>query len=99
PARERPVRAWSTLFGANGDQVASMRNPVHQPPAQAKLDGSEAARAVTDSVGLGYRVIEEYLRQGQQVAQAFNGAGFPAGGFNATSSPPSTDELNQVSQR
>lgn len=65
--RDRPVRSWSTLFGPSPERKATA-NTSEEP----KRDTSEVGRTLTDSVGLGYRVIDEYLRQGQQAARTFN---------------------------
>src|SRR5438128_6977170 len=65
PDRTGPIRNWSALFGA--------------PPARAPEDeGAAEARptslgeAVSRSVELGYRVVDEYVRQGQRAAQRLN---------------------------
>ncbi len=64
PERTAPRRSWATLFGATDGAGASTA-----PPAG---DGSSEARAsetVTRAVELGYRVIDDYIRQGQKAAE------------------------------
>jgi hypothetical protein len=65
PALDRrgPLRSWSTLFGP--------------PPRAPESEGEEAQHArqgglddvVTRSVELGYRVIDDWVRQGQSAAR------------------------------
>jgi hypothetical protein len=63
PERTQPIRSWATLFGAAtpGDGEAV--------PGDAPRPGFEDV--VARSVDLGYRVIDEYIRQGQKAAQRF----------------------------
>jgi hypothetical protein len=84
--RDAPKRAWSGLFGretrASSDEPAPIR------------DGSGfMPNAVSETVELGYRVIEDYLREGQQAAKAFGVAGWRRA--------PGTDddELQRMAQR
>lgn len=84
PERDRPVRSWSTLFGPSPERKVN----VGVPTEESKRDNSDVGRTLTDSVGLGYRVIDEYLRQGQQVARSFNPG--------STSLP---EDATQMSQR
>jgi hypothetical protein len=78
------VRSWSTLFGPSPERKANV-NTSDEP----KRDTSDVGRTLTDSVGLGYRVIDEYLRQGQQAARTLNPG--------ATGSLP--EDAAQMSQR
>lgn len=55
PERTDPIRGWSGLFGRSGGHAAGSPG--------AGLDD-----VVTRSVELGYRVIDEYVRQGQRAA-------------------------------
>lgn len=59
--RTEPIRNWSTMIGG--------------PP----VDGVPAgmAEVVQRSVDLGYRVIDEYVRQGQRAAERMSGRGGP----------------------
>jgi hypothetical protein len=63
--RTEPIRSWSTLFGANSG------------PARAQSAYTTGTRTASDAVQrgveLGYRVVDEYLRQGTQAADAFSG--------------------------
>jgi hypothetical protein len=60
--RTEPIRRWPILFSG--------------APQTEGNSGSAARRSLNDavsrSVDLGYRVIDEYIRQGQRAAQRFN---------------------------
>jgi len=75
PERTQPIRDWWTVFGAPG---ATPPPPSQQAPC---------ADSVSRGVEMGYRVIDEYLRQGQSVARALW-----APSLGGT---PSQDELQQ----
>lgn len=68
--RDHPIRAWSTLFGLPDEsrrtQGASL-DPEFRPEAEPPAVG----KVLTETVELGYRVIDNYLRQGKHVAEAF----------------------------
>lgn len=59
PERTGPIRSWSTLLGAG---------PVARGP-----DQPGATDVVSQAVSLGYRVVEEYLRQGERAARVLGG--------------------------
>jgi len=59
PERTGPIRGWSALLGA-----AASRNGDAGTPGGATLGG-----VVSRSVEVGYRVVDEYLRHGQRVAE------------------------------
>ncbi|HEX5749980.1 MAG TPA: hypothetical protein VFZ09_27370 [Archangium sp.] len=61
PERTQPIRNWTVLFPGT---------PPRTPPPGAAPPSGEA---VSRGVEMGYRVIEEYLRQGQNVARAMGG--------------------------
>jgi hypothetical protein len=72
-ARESPIRNWSTLFGPPalgamppGGVGAHAGSPPEVPGA---LPGP-MAQTLSDAVGQGYRVINDYLSQGQRYAEA-----------------------------
>jgi hypothetical protein len=91
--RDRPRREWSTLFGAAPKtKSASPGRSAPGTPARP-ADG-----AVSDTVELGYRVIEDYVKQGQQAAQAFASQNW-AGAGGAAGAPGSTGEMQQMAQR
>ncbi len=60
--RTEPIRRWPTLFSGapqpEGDSASTPRRSLND--------------AVSRSVDLGYRIIDEYIRQGQRAAQRFN---------------------------
>ncbi len=69
PERTEPIRNWSSMLGGvpNGDGA----------PATGMAD------VVQRSVDLAYRVVDEYIRQGQRAAERFsgrNGAAMPSTG-------------------
>ncbi|WP_163999444.1 hypothetical protein [Pyxidicoccus caerfyrddinensis] len=61
PGRTQPIRNWWTMFGP----------PGAQPPSAEAGAGAAIPPAdpVSRGVEMGYRVIEEYMRQGQNVAR------------------------------
>jgi hypothetical protein len=68
PERTMPRRSWSTLFAPFGgtDQEANSAGGAATENGSANAGpGETVARAVE----LGYRVIDEYIRQGQKAAQ------------------------------
>ena len=75
PVRTGPNRNWSTLYRPNTNisSTPSGNSPSADHPAQ----GHPWNDAVSHGVKLGYRVIEEYLRQGQRAAQQFNNRAYP----------------------
>jgi len=88
--RDRPNREWSTLFGAA--QAARTGMPAAEQPGKDR-DGA----ALSDTVELGYRVLDDYLRQGRQVAQSFGASGWNGGA--AVPSAGSSEEMQQMAQR
>src|SRR5437879_12006363 len=67
--RTKPVRNASTLFSPAGPRRADgagQRGP--EPPQQDRA----ADDVVSRSVDQGYRVIDDYIRQGQKAAQRFD---------------------------
>ena len=65
--RTEPIRSWSTIFGPNG---AGMPRSATETP-QASTSGGGPADSVRRGVELGYRVLDDYLRQGATAAGAF----------------------------
>jgi len=63
--RTQPIRSWSTLLGVPGGSGAD-------PADAAAGDGKHPSRledAISRSVELGYRVVDDYIQQGQRAAQ------------------------------
>src|SRR5271165_2433794 len=82
PERTHPVRNWSTVFGPPGRTT---------PPG---VHGSRPAPTdpVSRGVEAGYRVVDEYLRQGQNVARTMWAPFMPGGAWTgnaANGAPPS----------
>ena len=63
--RTQPIRSWSGLFGG---PTATQPRAAGAPPGATSLND-----VVARSVDLGYRVVEEYIRQGQKAAARFGG--------------------------
>jgi hypothetical protein len=83
PVRTGPVRDWSTLYRRSDSWGTG--NPAASPESMNHGASNHGAGnhstddVVTRGVELGYRVIEEYLRQGQRVAQQINGQSYSIG--------------------
>lgn len=60
--RARPIRGWATLLGASDHVEPAAPRASAEPPPK---DPDPVAR----SVELGYRVVDEYIRRGQDAAQ------------------------------
>jgi hypothetical protein len=95
--RDRPVRTFSTLFGSGNGRserrAATESAASPEAPPEPAPNPPPVAPALSDTVELGYRVIDEYLKQGQQVAQAFNPTAWAGRGAG------SADDLQQMGQR
>jgi hypothetical protein len=78
--RTEPIRSWSTLFGA--DKGAPAGTP---PGVQTAVD------SVQRGVQLGYRVIDEYVKQGASAASAFASP--------SRSQLPNAQDLPQMTER
>lgn len=71
--RSEPIRSWSAVTGETSDGEAA---EAGEPRAFSDT--------IARSVDLGYRVIDEYLRQGQRAARTFGDRGpDPAGGLGS----------------
>jgi hypothetical protein len=104
--REAPIRNWSTLFGAGR---------VSNPPATNVSDGAGSAtpgpgtfpgQTLSDAVGQGYRVINDYLAQGQRHAENLRFPdwatllqGTPSNANSGTNPALSTPEMQQLMRR
>lgn len=61
--RTRPIRNWAALLGGSSPGTAPT------DPTSSRSDGvGTLGDAVSRSVELGYRVVDEYMRQGQRAA-------------------------------
>jgi hypothetical protein len=67
PARTGPYRSWSTLFGPPAPGEPGRGPSTGEGPAPGP--GGEWSDVVSRGVELGYRVLEEQVRQGQRVAE------------------------------
>lgn len=98
PERTQPIRNWGTLFGPPpgapphppsvpfAGPFGPPFTPPFAPPGGAPASGPGAA--VAQGVHAGYRVIEEYLRQGQNAARMMYGPWVGAGPGAPWSAPP-----------
>ena len=85
--RSEPIRNWSGMFGVrppNGHEPQSVEEPREassDPSRRAQPSGPAVPNdPVSRGVDLGYRVIEQYLQQGQAFARAVapgRGNGWP----------------------
>ena len=71
PARTAPIRNWSTLY-RRSDSWDFPRPPGQPESDGADRGGASASDVVRHGVELGYRVIEEQIRQGQRIAEQLN---------------------------
>lgn len=71
PVRTGPIRSWSTLY--RRPDSWDYPNAAAEPnPAADEAPRASWTDTVTYGVELGYRVIEEQIRQGQRVAEQLN---------------------------
>ena len=68
PERTDPIRSWSALFGAG----ASAGRAADEGGTGRRREPPSLNDVVSRSVDLGYRVVDEYIRQGQRAAQRFS---------------------------
>jgi hypothetical protein len=85
--RSEPVRNWETLFGPPADGPGA-------PDGRSRAAKGDAKNPIAKGVELGYRVMDEYVRQGQRVAGL---RGAPAGstGGSGTALPQLTERMFQ----
>ena len=88
--RTEPIRSWSTLFGPTQDSAVN-GSGSNGFGANGFGPGGFWGDSVGRGVELGYRVIDDYMRQGASVAGAFSGATTGAG--------PSRDDVPRMTQR
>jgi hypothetical protein len=80
PEARGPNRAWSGAWSKTaGGEARAARPRASSRPADAK-----DTNGVSAGVALGYRVIQEYLRQGERVARSFWSPGDDADGYDPT---------------
>jgi hypothetical protein len=78
--RSKPIRSWSKAFGgvaaSNTAKAANTTKTTKTAKTtKAGQSSTSASGSVTDGVRLGYRVIDDYLKKGQEAAQSLGGAG------------------------
>src|SRR5207247_7847033 len=69
--RTRPIRSWSDLWAEHPASDAREKPPGK---ATARLED-----VVARSVELGYRVVDEYVRRGQEAAQRLRRGAYDTG--------------------
>jgi hypothetical protein len=70
PERTQPLRNWSTLFSVPTAAGADADPDAAGSAAAPRAEGM--SEVISRSVDLGYRVIDEYIRQGQKAAVRLN---------------------------
>lgn len=75
PARSRPNREFYNILNQNTGSTSSSANNAH-------ANGENWTDTVGYGVKLGYRVIEEQIRQGQRIAQQVNSGSYGMGSMN-----------------
>jgi hypothetical protein len=85
--RTDPVRKWETLFGPPADDAG----PPDPPRGSTE---KEATNPITRGVELGYRVMDEYVRQGARVA-GLRGGSATSSGTTGTGLPQLTERMFQ----
>src|SRR3954470_18479632 len=103
--RTEPIRSWSTLFGAPSASATSAP-PFGIPglpniPGIAGPPGMNGAagvgpEAVRRGVEMGYRVVDEYMKQGASVANAFSN---PNRSRSASSASGAEPDLSKMTER
>lgn len=78
PVRTGPIRNWATLY-RRSDSWGTRDSSMSRESANDGAQNDSTNDMVTRGVKLGYRVIEEYLRQGQQAAQQINNRSYSPG--------------------
>jgi hypothetical protein len=82
--RREPMRQWANMFGG-AEPPRNGPLPADGATADPAAAGDPQRRAslgdaISRSVDLGYRVIDEYIRQGQRAAQRMSDRSFSADG-------------------
>lgn len=77
PARTAPIRAgWLSLFAGGGAGDGSSESPGE---GESERERPPSTDPVARAVELGYRVVDDYVRQGQDVAKRFTSRRAAAG--------------------
>jgi hypothetical protein len=84
-ARTSARRSVAALFGA--PTFATWGQPADGPPGDDGTRGEPWSDVIARSVDLGYRVIDDYVRQGERVARAVGERGAMAGPAAAFADP------------
>ena len=101
--RDRPIRTWSTLFrppdrvapgSADGRPAGDGSSAARPSPGPSLADAVGFGGPLADTVEKGYRVIDEYIRQGQTFAQGFSPTSWMNPGQQAAPA-----DMQQLAQR
>jgi hypothetical protein len=76
-ARTAPIRNWSSLYRRSDSW--DLREPSAPSKPAAETGAESLSDVVSHAVGIGYRVIEEQISQGQRVAEQFNSRSYDPG--------------------
>ena len=85
--RTEPIRSWSTLFATSAEGAGTNAGEGSAPQPR----GGSLSDVVSRSVDLGYRVIDEYIRQGQKAARRFSDRSSGTGAM--------TNDLQEIATR
>lgn len=93
PERTGPIRDWANLYRKPDSRDGSVRAFAEGEPGAAGAGGPDGV--VAHGVELGYRVIDEHIRQGQRAASRFNNRDYEnAGGrYGAEAAANDVQEL------
>ncbi|MEP6652159.1 MAG: hypothetical protein ABJA82_02310 [Myxococcales bacterium] len=98
-ARTQPIRSWSGLFGGAagvpgaGPAVAAARGFMDAAASAATGAALPLGDAVARGVDLGYRVIDDYVRRGQQAARSAWSPSGQAAGQRSEAGPADVQRL------
>lgn len=67
PLRSAPIRNWSTLYRRSNSW--NFNDPSAPPRHAAAASDGSCSDVVSHAVELGYRVVEDQIRQGQRIAE------------------------------
>ena len=88
--RTKPARNWQTLFGPPPADEAGAADE-----GSGRSKGGDAANPIARGVELGYRVMDEYVKQGARVAGLRGGGGARASEAGGAVLPQLTERMFQ----
>jgi hypothetical protein len=76
--RTNPIRSWSTLFGVPRDEAEGEGSVSAGTSSQPEPSPQSLNEVISRSVSLGYRVVDEYIQQGQRAAERLRSRSYGA---------------------